>query len=183
MSTDELEQIVAKAWKLRELRRARERVRQLERQLRGEPTKPEEPSYIPKFLTPPASRGVRETPGEPRALPLRDVTMSGPSRHFVHLLLLCTLAALPGCASLPSEAPMTTPDLIVSQEVSFGVRTQAADGQFEVLPSSLIARRLQAQLGDRPLSILALSAGGAGGAFGAGAASRLPTPMPMLIDA
>jgi hypothetical protein len=58
MSTDELEQIVAKARKLRELRRARERVRQLERQLRGEPPKPEEPTYIPNFLTPPASRGV-----------------------------------------------------------------------------------------------------------------------------
>ena len=58
MSTDELEQIVAKARKLRELRRARERVRQLERQLRGEPSEPEEPTYIPKFLAPPASRGV-----------------------------------------------------------------------------------------------------------------------------
>jgi hypothetical protein len=58
MSTDELEQIVAKARKLRELRRARERVRQLERQLRGEPTKPEEPTYIPNFLTYPAARGV-----------------------------------------------------------------------------------------------------------------------------
>jgi hypothetical protein len=58
MSTEELEQIVAKAWKLRELRRARERVSQLERRLRGEPTKPEEPTHIPKFLTHPASRGV-----------------------------------------------------------------------------------------------------------------------------
>jgi hypothetical protein len=58
MSTDELEQIVAKARKLRELRRARERVRQLERQLRGEPPRPEEPTYIPNFLTPSALRGV-----------------------------------------------------------------------------------------------------------------------------
>jgi hypothetical protein len=58
MSTEELEQVVAKARKLRELRRARERVRQLERQLRGEPSTPEEPNRIPKFLTPPASRGI-----------------------------------------------------------------------------------------------------------------------------
>lgn len=58
MSTDELEQIVAKARQLRELRRARERVRTLERQLRGEPSKPEEPAYIPKFLTHPASGGI-----------------------------------------------------------------------------------------------------------------------------
>jgi hypothetical protein len=30
----------------------------LERQLRGESTRPEEPTYIPKFLTHPAARGV-----------------------------------------------------------------------------------------------------------------------------
>jgi hypothetical protein len=58
MSTEEVEQIVAKARKFRELRRARERVRQLERQLRSEPPKPEEPTHIPRFLTHPASPGV-----------------------------------------------------------------------------------------------------------------------------
>jgi hypothetical protein len=58
MSTEELEQIVAKARKLLELRRAREHVRRLERQLRGEPSKPEEPTYIPRFLKHPAARGV-----------------------------------------------------------------------------------------------------------------------------
>ena len=50
-----------------------------------------------------------------------------------------------------------------------GVRTLAADGGFEVLPSSVVGQRLEAQRSDQPLSILALSGGGATGAFGAGA--------------
>jgi len=39
----ELEKVIGKALKLKELHRARARVLQLERELRGEPTKPEEP--------------------------------------------------------------------------------------------------------------------------------------------
>jgi len=50
MSDDELGQVIGKRRKLRELRRARERVQQLERQLRGEPATPEEPPYVPEFL-------------------------------------------------------------------------------------------------------------------------------------
>ena len=50
MSDDELGQVIAKKRALRELRRARERVQQLERQLRGEPARPEEPAYVPEFL-------------------------------------------------------------------------------------------------------------------------------------
>ena len=46
----ELEKVIGKALKLKELHRARTRVLQLERELRGEPTKPEEPPYIPEFL-------------------------------------------------------------------------------------------------------------------------------------
>lgn len=47
MSVEELERIVGKARKLRELQRAREHVRQLERELRGEPAKPPEASPVP----------------------------------------------------------------------------------------------------------------------------------------
>jgi hypothetical protein len=54
MSDDELGQVISKQRKLRELRRARERVKQLERQLRGEPAKPEESAYVPEFLRMPA---------------------------------------------------------------------------------------------------------------------------------
>ena len=50
MSDDELGQVIGKRRKLRELRRARERVQELERQLRGEPARPEESAYVPEFL-------------------------------------------------------------------------------------------------------------------------------------
>ena len=50
MSDNELEQIIGKARRLKELRRAKERVRQLERALRGEPPRPEEPAWVPEFL-------------------------------------------------------------------------------------------------------------------------------------
>jgi hypothetical protein len=54
MSDDELGQVIGKQQKLRELRRARERVKQLERQLRGDSAKPEESAYVPEFLRLPA---------------------------------------------------------------------------------------------------------------------------------
>jgi hypothetical protein len=54
MSDDELEQVIGKTRKFRELRRARERVRQLERELRGEHPKPQAPIYVPEFLRMPA---------------------------------------------------------------------------------------------------------------------------------
>jgi len=50
MNEDELERIVGKARKLTELRRAKDHVRQLERELRGERVKPKEPDYVPEFL-------------------------------------------------------------------------------------------------------------------------------------
>jgi hypothetical protein len=59
MSDDELGQVIGKTRVLRELRRARARVKELERQLRGEPAKPEEPTYIPEFLRMPAPAPFR----------------------------------------------------------------------------------------------------------------------------
>ncbi|TLZ50436.1 MAG: hypothetical protein E6K22_13410 [Gammaproteobacteria bacterium] len=56
----ELEKVIGKTLKLKELHRARARVLQLERELRGEATKPEEPPYIPEFLVQqPARPAVR----------------------------------------------------------------------------------------------------------------------------
>ena len=46
----EVEKIVDKLNKLRALRHARERVRQLERELSGEPAKPEPAPHLPEFL-------------------------------------------------------------------------------------------------------------------------------------
>jgi uncharacterized membrane protein len=53
MSEDQLVLIITKARKLRELQRARARVRQLERELEGEPATPEQSPDIPEFLTRP----------------------------------------------------------------------------------------------------------------------------------
>jgi len=50
MSNDELERLVNKEMVLLELRRARERVLQLERKLRGEPATQRETSHLPEFL-------------------------------------------------------------------------------------------------------------------------------------
>jgi hypothetical protein len=62
MSDAELEQIIGKVRKLKALHRARERVRQLERELRGEPAKPEESSYVPEFLRMRVTRGIAPLP-------------------------------------------------------------------------------------------------------------------------
>jgi hypothetical protein len=62
MSDDELEQVIGKARKLKALHRARERVRQLERELRGAPAKPEESSYVPEFLRMRVTRGIAPLP-------------------------------------------------------------------------------------------------------------------------
>jgi len=66
MIEDDLQQIVGKARKLHELRRAKERVRQLERELRGEPVKPEEPDYVPEFLRAQVPGVLATVPARPR---------------------------------------------------------------------------------------------------------------------
>jgi predicted acylesterase/phospholipase RssA len=87
-----------------------------------------------------------------------------------HLALAGAALLLAGCASLGPQLPMSMADEATFQEeASFGIRTLDADGRFELLSSREVARKLQSQLGGRPVSILALSSGGANGAFGAGA--------------
>jgi len=58
MSDDQLEQVTGKARKRKELRRAKDRVRQLERELRGESAKPAESTYVPEFRRRQATRGL-----------------------------------------------------------------------------------------------------------------------------
>jgi predicted acylesterase/phospholipase RssA len=65
--------------------------------------------------------------------------------------------------------PTATAEELTSQEPQLGVRTVNADGRFEVLPSAVVASRLEARFADQPTSVLALSGGGATGAFAAGA--------------
>lgn len=91
------------------------------------------------------------------------------------LALVGVALLLAGCASLGPQLPMSMVDEAAFQEeASFGIRTLGADGRFELLSSREVARRLQSQLGGRPVSILALSSGGANGAFGAGAIAGVP---------
>jgi hypothetical protein len=75
MSDSELEQIIGKARRLRELRRAKERVRRLERELRGEPPRPEEPTWVPEFLRTQTSSSSLSAGGpratQPNGHPLR----------------------------------------------------------------------------------------------------------------
>jgi predicted acylesterase/phospholipase RssA len=87
-------------------------------------------------------------------------------------LLLGTIATLTGCASLGPTLPTGAPEEAYL-EARPGIRTLAADGRFEMLPFSVVAQRLQTRLGKQRISILALSSGGATGAFGAGALAGL----------
>jgi predicted acylesterase/phospholipase RssA len=64
---------------------------------------------------------------------------------------------------------MSMTDETEPDDVTFSVRTLGSDGEFELVTSGDLARRLRTARGERPLSILALSSGGASGAFGAGA--------------
>jgi predicted acylesterase/phospholipase RssA len=88
-------------------------------------------------------------------------------------LLMCLLAtaafALPGCVASSSRNSLplgysATPD---GQPMS--IRTLGADGRYAQLNSGDIAARLRARTADELINVLALSGGGAGGAFGAGA--------------
>jgi predicted acylesterase/phospholipase RssA len=82
--------------------------------------------------------------------------------------IVLALVALGGCASLAPRLPSPSAQELASQEVPWGIRTLGPNGQFEVLRSRVVAGRLRARLQDRPLRVLALSSGGANGAFGAG---------------
>jgi hypothetical protein len=115
----------------------------------------------------------------------RELSLSEAARKLLYPMALVALAASAGCASFGSELPGTSGGEIASQGPSLGVRTLAADGQVEVLTSRELARRLQTELRERPLSIIAFSDGGAGGAFGAGVLAGLTQkgqrPLPSVV--
>jgi len=85
------------------------------------------------------------------------------------LATLCSITLLASCASRGPTPATAASDETESEPALFGVRTLSASGEFELLSSADVARRLQSALGEGPLSVLALSSGGAGAAFGAGA--------------
>jgi predicted acylesterase/phospholipase RssA len=89
------------------------------------------------------------------------------------LLLIGWLAliALEGCVSLASASRNSAPlvDAEVGSGLPMSIRTLGADHRYTQQSSANIASRLQASTPGEPINILALSGGGAGGAFGAGA--------------
>jgi predicted acylesterase/phospholipase RssA len=85
---------------------------------------------------------------------------------------LCPLV-LAGCAGLALGESKPSVDGRPPAERSMTFRTLGSDQQFLELPSVIAAEHLRAARAGKPLTILALSGGGAGGAFGAGAVAGL----------
>jgi predicted acylesterase/phospholipase RssA len=84
-------------------------------------------------------------------------------------VLICTLA-LQGCAGfVGSEGTPAAVDWQPPLDQPMTIRTLGSDQRFSQLSSAGVAERLRALRGGEPFSILALSGGGAFGAFGAGA--------------
>jgi predicted acylesterase/phospholipase RssA len=92
-----------------------------------------------------------------------------PPRLSPTLLLVCLvcLSALEGCAGLVVDEPSAHRQPPMDRPMT--IRTLGSDRQFSQLSSAIVAKRLHALHGSEPINILALSGGGAAGAFGAGA--------------
>ncbi len=86
-------------------------------------------------------------------------------RFSIAILLTCvSLLTLQGCARIAIREPTSA-----QGDAPNAIRMLGPDQHFSTLSSQSVARRLRAQHGGQPFTILALSGGGADGAFGAGA--------------
>jgi predicted acylesterase/phospholipase RssA len=86
-------------------------------------------------------------------------------RHMIAALLSAASLLLLGCAPLAireAKSPAQT-------DAPNAIRTLGADRRFSTLSARSVAQRLHALRANEPVNILALSGGGADGAFGAGA--------------
>jgi predicted acylesterase/phospholipase RssA len=83
-------------------------------------------------------------------------------------MCMTSLLALGACAPVVLRAPLASEpeDSNVSPET---IRTLRADQQFAEIPIASVAAQARAMRPEQPFNILALSGGGADGAFGAGA--------------
>jgi predicted acylesterase/phospholipase RssA len=79
-------------------------------------------------------------------------------------IFLVGLFALQGCAQTPLRESTASQD-----DAPNSIRTLGPDQRFTTVASETIAGRVRAQRAGQPVAILALSGGGADGAFGAGA--------------
>src|ERR1700730_8355680 len=112
---------------------------------------------------------------------MQDTTQSSPipdSAGYVRLrraspafLWICSLAvfALQGCIILSSRNSPPLGYAAVVSDSPMSIRTLGADHRYSQQSSGDIARQIQALNPEERINILALSGGGAGGAFGAGA--------------
>jgi predicted acylesterase/phospholipase RssA len=83
----------------------------------------------------------------------------------IAILLTCvSLLTLQGCARMAIREPRSA-----QGETPNAIRTLGPDQRFSTLSAESVARRVRAQRAGQPVNILALSGGGADGAFGAGA--------------
>jgi|SRR5579871_1736222 len=80
------------------------------------------------------------------------------------MLTCVSLLTLPGCARIAIREPT-----LAQADAPNDIRMLGPDQRFSTLSSQSFARRLRAQHAGQPVTILALSGGGADGAFGAGA--------------
>jgi predicted acylesterase/phospholipase RssA len=94
------------------------------------------------------------------------------SPAIVLFCLLCMLM-LEGCAGFALSESKPSVDVRGPVERLMTFRTLGSDQQFSELSSVTAAEQLRATRGGKSLAILALSGGGAGGAFGAGAVAGL----------
>jgi predicted acylesterase/phospholipase RssA len=88
-------------------------------------------------------------------------------------LCLSGLLVLEGCAGLALGESKSSFDGRQPAQLPMTFRTLGSDHQFSELSSVTAAEQLRAARPGKPLTILALSGGGTGGAFGAGAVAGL----------
>jgi predicted acylesterase/phospholipase RssA len=108
---------------------------------------------------------------------MQSSTLQDTTQYSGVLALICSLAfmALQGCVSLsprsaaaPGDAGMAG-NTEMAGAMPMTVRTLNPDHRYSEVSFGEVAARIQITAGNGPINILALSGGGAGGAFGAGA--------------
>jgi len=86
----------------------------------------------------------------------------------VVLVCILSLCALQGCAPMVVRKSSPPPTEVAADSPG-GIRVMGADHRFADVSMNSVARRARELRGGEPITILALSGGGADGAFGAGA--------------
>ena len=89
------------------------------------------------------------------------------------LMCLTGMFALQGCAGLAVSESPSSDERRSEALLPMTIRTLTTGHRFTQIPTATVARQLRALHAAEPLNILAISGGGSGGAFGAGAVAGL----------